>query len=198
VGILSDVSLFLDIGQGAGLAGSTGIRPFLPPLLAGALARGDIGLDFDGTDWSFLESPGFLLAVLGLAVAAYVAERSGLNRRALALASAGVALVLGALLFAGSLAEGGHSGLPGLIAGAACALLAYIAVGGLLERVAKRLDESAARLLSVYADAMALVLAAISIFLPPVAFLALAAFVLLLVRGRREQGRKYAGLRILR
>ena len=32
--------------------------PFLPPLLAGALARGDVGIDFDGTDWSFLESPG--------------------------------------------------------------------------------------------------------------------------------------------
>ena len=88
--------------------------------------------------------------------------------------------------------------MPGLLAGAACALLAYVAIGGLLERVAKRLDAAAAKLLSVYADIVALLLAAISIFLPPVAFLALAAFVLLLVKGRREQGRKYAGLRILR
>jgi hypothetical protein len=192
------VSLVLDIGQGAGLAGSAGVRPFLPPLLAGALARGDLGIDFDGTSWSFLESPGFLFAVLALAVVSYVAERSGANRRIVAIGAAIVAAVLGALLFAGSLAEGGSSGLPGLVAGAACALLAYVAVGGLLERVAKRLDESAARLLGVYADVLALVLAAIAIFLPPVAFLALAAFVLLLVKGRRDQGRKYAGLRILR
>jgi hypothetical protein len=192
------VSLLFDIGQGAGLAGSVGVRPFLPPLLAGALARGDLGIDFDGTSWHFLESPGFLLAVLALAVLSYVAERSGANRRAVAVISIVVAAVLGALMFAGSLAEGGNSGIPGLLAGALCALLAYVAVGGLLERVAKRLDESAARLLTVYADALALVLAAISIFLSPVAFLALAAFLLLLVKGRREQGRKYAGLRILR
>ena len=192
------VSLFLDIGQGAGLAGASGVRPFLPPLLAGALARGDIGIDFDGSGWQFLESPGFLLAVLALAVIAYAAERSGVNRRAVAAGSAVVAVALGALLFAGSLAAGGNSALPGLIAGAACALLAYVAIGGLLDRVARRLDEGAARLLTVYADLAALALAAIAIFLAPVAFLALAAFALLLVKGRRDQDRKYAGLRILR
>ena len=192
------MSLLFDIGQGAGLAGSTGVRPFLPPLLAGALARGDIGLDFDGTSWSFLESPGFLLAVLALAVLSYVAERSGADRRWVELASAVVAILLGALLFAGSLAEGGNSALPGLAAGAACALLAYVAIGGLLERVARRLDEGAAKLLTVSADLTALLLAAIAIFVAPVAFVAIAAFVLLLVKGRREKGRKYAGLRILR
>ncbi len=41
-------------------------------------------------------------------------------------------------------------------------------------------------------------LAAIAIFIEPVAFLALAAFVVLLVRGRAQDDRKYAGLRILR
>ena len=187
-----------DIGQGAGLAGASGVRPFLPPLLAGALARGDIGIDFDGTDWSFLESPGFLLAVLAVAVIAYAAERSGANRRAVAIGTAAIALLAGALLFAGSLAEGGNSGLPGLVAGAACAALAYVAVGGLLDRAARRLDEGAAGLITVYADVIALVLAAIAILLPPVAFLALAAFLLLLVKGRRSEDRKYAGLRILR
>ena len=45
----------MDTTTGMGLAGATGVRPYLPPLLAGALARSDTGIDFDGTDWRFLE-----------------------------------------------------------------------------------------------------------------------------------------------
>lgn len=188
----------LDIGQGAGLAGASGVRPFLPPLLAGALARGDVGLDFDGSGWQFLESPAFLLAVLALAVISYGAERSGANRRALAVGAGAAGVALGALLFAGSLAAAGRPAIPGLVAGAACAALGLLAVGGLLERAARRLDAGAAGLLTVYADAAALALAAIAIFVPPVALLALPAFAFLLVRGRQGGGRKYAGLRSLR
>jgi hypothetical protein len=192
------VSLFADIGQGAGLAGGTGVRPFLPPLLAGALARGDAGIDFSGSGWAFLESPGFLAVVLALAVVSYIAERSGTNRRPLELALAVTGATLGALLFAGSLAEGGYEAWPGLLAGVGCALLAWVAVGSLFERARGRLESGAAGLLVVYADLLALVLAAVAIVLPPVSFAALAAFVVLLARGRRQADRKYAGLRILR
>ena len=231
------MSLFLDIGQGAGLAGATGIRPFLPPLLAGALARGDIGLDFDGTDWRFLESPGFLLVVFALAVLWYGVERSGPNR-ALELTAAALGLALGAMLFAGSLADGGETAWPGIVAGVACAALAWAAVGGLFERARRRLAASgegsgrgaagggarrvasgaaaapsggapaatalagrraaAADTLALYAEGIALLLAGLAIALPPVSFLALAVFAVLLVRGRRDEGRKYAGLRVLR
>jgi hypothetical protein len=118
----------MDIGQGAGLAGSSGVRPFLPPLLAGALARGDIGLDFGGTDFSFLESTWWLLLVLALAAAAYALERRRPGTRSERAAEAGLAVLgiaFGALLFAGSLADTGHASWPGLVLGAACALLAY-------------------------------------------------------------------------
>ena len=192
------MSLVFDIGQGAGLAGATGVRPFLPPLLAGALARGDTGIDFDGSGWQFLESTGFLLALVVVAALAYVAERSGVNRKALSTVSAVLAVVLGALLFAGSLAAGGHSAIPGIVAGAACAALAFFAIDGLLERARRRLEEGPAALLATYADVAALVLAAIAIFVSPVAFLALIAFAVLLVRGRGQGERKYAGLRILK
>ena len=192
------MSLALDIGQGAGLASASGVRPFLPPLLAGALARGDIAIDFDGSDWRFLESPGFLLAILVLAVLSYGAERSGFDRRALRLGLAGLGVVLGAMLFAGSLAEGDTVSWPGLVGGAGAAALGFVAVGGLVERARARLDEGAAGLLNAYADAAALALAAIAIFVPPVAFLGLIALAVLLVRGRHEGERKYAGLRILR
>jgi hypothetical protein len=192
------MSAFLDTTTGMGLAGATGVRPYLPPLLAGGLARGDTGIDFDGTDWSFLESPGFLLAVLALGVIAYLVERSGPNQRGVQIFSGVVGLVLGAMLFAGALADGGTESWPGLVAGPVCALLGWRAVGGLVERARTRLEGGAAAMLTAYADAAALALAAIAIFLPPASILAIAAFVVLLLGRRRREGEKYAGLRVLR
>jgi len=101
-------------------------------------------------------------------------------------------------MFAGSLASGGREAWPGLPAGILCAALAWAAVGGLFDRARRRLDESGAAFLSLYAEGGALVLAAVAVFVPPLSFLALAGFLVLLVRGRRDRDRKYAGLRVLR
>jgi hypothetical protein len=198
VGYRPRMSVFMDTTTGMGLAGATGVRPYLPPLLAGGLARADTGVDFDGTDWRFLESSWFLLAVLAVGVVAYLAERSEANRRSVELFSGAVGVVLGALLFAGALADGGTEAWPGLIGGAVCAALGWLAVGGLIERTRARLKDGAAALLTAYADGVALLLAAIAIFLPPVSILAIVAFLVLLFAGRRREGEKYAGLRVLR
>ena len=56
-----------------------GDPPYLPPLLAGGLARSDIGIDFDGTDLWWLESPAFLAGVVALGVIAFFVERSAAN-----------------------------------------------------------------------------------------------------------------------
>jgi Domain of unknown function (DUF4126) len=201
------MSAFLDISTGAGLASSTGIRPYLPPLLAGGLARGDIGIDFDGTDFSFLESTAFLAAVVAIGVIAFLLERSRADRSASAdrgwlgiaeLVQGLVGMGLGALLFAGALADGGHADWLGLLLGPFCAVLGWIAVGSLVERVRNRLEPEQAALLTAYADGAALLLAAIAIFVPPLALLAIPGFVVLLAAGRRREGEKYAGLRILR
>jgi hypothetical protein len=191
------IPLLLDIGQGAGLAGATGVRPFLPPLLAGALARADAGIDFEASPLAFLESPLFLLAVLALAVAAYLAERRGVGRP-LEVGLLAITAVLGGLLFAGALAAGGRVAWPGLLLGALCAALGYFAVARLLARARTRAEPGAARLFSVYADVLALLLAAAAMFVPPVGLLALAAFVVLALRGRSARERKYEGLRVLR
>jgi hypothetical protein len=189
-------------------------------LLAGALARGDLGIDFDGAGWRFLESPGFLLAVFGLAVLSYGAERSTLNRaggttsaadeaeppaatpagarRVLGWVEAALGAVLGGLLFAGTLDTAGREAWPGMIAGIACAALAWASAGGLFDRARRRLDDRAAGLVTLYAEATALLLVLVAVLVPAASFVALVAFAVLLVRGRRHEPRKYAGLRLLR
>src|SRR5918995_4605636 len=103
------MDFLLDLLQGVGLAAAIGIRPFLPVLLAGALASADIGLDFGGTDFAFLEEWPFLLGVLLLVVlldfAGRRAGREATDRPPLLYALLGLAVVLGALLAAGSVAD---------------------------------------------------------------------------------------------
>jgi uncharacterized membrane protein len=208
------MSLFLDIGQGAGVSGATGVRPFLPTLLVGALASNDAGIDFDATDYSFLESPWFLFVIVLLAAAVYAAngrfesaplEPEKARRRADALerGSAVVGIVLGGLLFAGSLAADGRTSWWGLPAGIACAALAYFAAWTLFSRARRRLaGQSEARvarsLIDIYAEGVGLALAALSVLVEPAGYAALLVFLFLLVRSRGGGAQKYGGLRILR
>jgi hypothetical protein len=196
------MDFLLDLLQGAGLAAAIGIRPFLPVLLAGALASADLGLDFEGTDFSFLEAWPFLLGVLVLVMALdFAGRRAGRDaaeRPPLLYAVLVVALVLGALLAAGSVADRSDSWWAGVVVGLACAALGFQAARSLFSRVRRRLDEQAAGALPVYAEGAALAAAGLSILFPPLAVLILAALAWLLAGGKRRAGEKYAGLRILR
>jgi len=196
------MDFILDLLQGAGLAAAIGIRPFLPVLLAGALASADVGLDFEGTDFSFLETWPFLLAVLvlvaGLDLAGRRAGRDAVDRPPLLYALGGVALVLGALLAAGSVADRSDAWWAGVIVGIPCAALGFQAVRSLFGRVRRRLDDQAANALPVYAEGAALGAAGLSILFPPLALLVIGALLWLLTGGRRRASEKYAGLRILR
>jgi len=197
------MDFLLDLLQGAGLAAAIGIRPFLPVLLAGALASADVGLDFDGTDFGFLESWLFLFAVLVLVVVLdMVGRRAGRDapdRPPLLYALAALALVLGTLLAAASVADHYASDWwAGAIAGLACAALGFQAARSLFGRVRRRLDEQAANALPVWAEGAALIAAGASILFPPLAILVIAGLVWLLAGGRRRADEKYAGLRILR
>jgi len=194
---LPQMRLLLDILQGAGLSAAAGIRPFLPALAAGGLASADVGLDFDGTRFAFLESPIFLAALV-VALVLSVVLRARLIAPTPAAALAGIGIGLGALLFAGTLDDRHDVWWPGLIAGLACAALAGAAVRDLLARTGTRLDDEAARALPLYAEAVAMVLAGAAILVPPLSVPALAFLAWLLAVGRRRSGEKYAGLRILR
>jgi Domain of unknown function (DUF4126) len=192
----------LDLLQGAGLAAAIGIRPFLPVLLAGALASADVGLDFSGTDFSFLEAWPFLLGVLVLVAALDIvgrrAGRDAPDRPPLLYVLAAVALVLGGLVAAGSVADRSNEWWAGAIVGVACVALGFQAARSLFGRVRRRLDDQAANALPVYAEGAALGAAGMSILFPPLALLVIGGLIWLLTGGRRRAGEKYAGLRILR
>ena len=192
----------LDILTGIGLAAAAGIRPFLPGLVAGAFASANLTIDFDGTDLSFLEQAGWLLAVVLLLIGFVLLQRrmtgEGLDASPAGAALGGIAIGVGALLFAGALADHSDTWWPGLIGGLLCALLAQATVRDLLRRTRARLDEDAREALTVYADGASLLLAVLAIAAPPVSVVALAALAWLLVSGRRRGDQKYAGLRILR
>jgi hypothetical protein len=192
---------FLVICQGMGLAAAAGVRPFLPALLAGALAGADSGLDFDGTDFAFLEQAVWLIAVVaGLAaVVGYERRRPGaFSTGTLGAMLAGVSIGVGALLFGGSLADEGHPAWAGLLGGVACAALANAAARNFFGRVGRRLDADTRSALVVYEDGSSGAGAGLAIALPPVSLVFVAGLVALLLRGRQRDDEKYAGLRSLR
>jgi hypothetical protein len=191
------MKLLLDILQGIGLSSAAGLRPFLPTLVAGGFATADVGVDYDHTAFSFLEQPLFLLAV-AIAMVITFLLRGRLETPAGQAAISGIGIGLGALLFAATLDDRHAVWWPGLIGGVLLAGFAGRAVHDLFRRTRARLDAEAAAALPVYAEGVAAVLAALSILIPPVSVIAVGFLVWLLLRGRRREGEKYAGLRILR
>jgi hypothetical protein len=196
------VHLVFDIFQGIGVATAVGIRPFLPSLVVGALAAGDIQIDFAHSSYSFLQAGPFLLVMVIGVVLLAVLERRGareaLEMRYVTVALAVASLVVGALLFAGALAQGHYAVWPGLIAGVICAGIGILATRPLLERVRTRLDAEAAAALPLFSEVAAVLSAVLSVLLPPVGLVVLALLLWLLYAGRGRAEQKYAGLRILR
>jgi hypothetical protein len=203
------VDLAFDICQGIGLAAAVGIRPFTPVLAAGALAAGDVELDFAHTHYAFLQSAPFVLGMIVGAIILAILERrlpagrarkvgGGLELGPLAMIVVVISLALGALLFAGELCRAHALVWPGYVAGPVCALIAAAASRPLFARVRARLDAEAAKALPLYAEGTAILLAVLSVVAFPVGPIALALLIWLLIAGRRRGETKYAGLRILK
>jgi hypothetical protein len=192
------LQLLIDILQGSGLAGAAGVRPFLPALVAGALASANVGIDYEGTSFAFLEQPGWLLALVVALIAVVVLSRREAAAATLESATQGIGIGLGALLFAATLADNTDLWWPGLLAGGLCAALAAAATRSLTTRVRARLDDEARAALPVYLEGTAVLLAGLAVVAAPVSVLALGFFAFLLRGGKRRAGEKYAGLRILR
>lgn len=194
--------LVFDICQGIGIAAAVGMRPFLPALAVGALGAADAQIDFSHSSYSFLEQAPFLLVmVIGVALLGATerqASREMLEGRLVTLTLAAISLIIGALLFAGALAQNHYAVWPGLIGGVICAGVGLLATRPLLERVRSRLDEQTASMLPVFSESGALLAAVLTVLLPPVGVVVLALLLWLLYAGRGRSEQKYAGLRILR
>lgn len=195
------MKLLLDILQGLGLASASGLRPFLPGLLAGGLALGDLGIDFEGTPFAFLEAPWWLALLAVLLVVSFLLTRA-LPAERVDTGVAAVGIVLGALLCAGSIADRHEQWWYGPIVGALVAILAALVARRLVARVRARFtaagDSGAAATLPVYAEVAGLVVAGLSVLFPPLSVVAIGLLVWLLIAGRKREQQKYAGLRILR
>jgi uncharacterized membrane protein YgdD (TMEM256/DUF423 family) len=196
------VNLAFDIFQGVGVAAAVGVRPFLPALAVGALAAGDVQIEFTHCDMSWLQKPPFLLAMAVCAIALAIVERrlstDKLESAPIAVTLAAASIVIGALLFAGSLCRGGYAIWPGLIGGAICALIGVLATRPLVARARARVEDEQAKLLPVFTEGAALLAAVLSVVAPPVGVVVLGLLLWLLIAGRGRDDQKYAGLRILR
>jgi hypothetical protein len=194
------MDLFMAISTGVGVSLATGLRPFLPPLAVGALARADAGIDFNGTGYGFLESTPWLLALVVLVALGTLAARRRMVVPAALLGGVGAAI--GALVFAGSLADEGYSALAGYPAGVICALVGFAAGVAFFGRAASRArtggEEEAASLVELFAQGAAVVLAVLAVLVSPVSWIAFVFALWVLLVQRRRSSQKYEGLRVLR
>ena len=196
------MNLVFDIFQGIGVAAAVGVRPFLPGLVTGALAAGDVELTFKhARHFHFLQQPIFLIImVVGAIVLALIERRVAARKdepHALTAVIAIAALIIGGLLCAGAIARSHHPWWIGAVAGVICAAIGLAASRPLLTRVRGRLGEDASTL-NVLTELAAVLAAALSVVAPPVGVILVAALIWLLAAGRGRSDQKYAGLRILR
>jgi hypothetical protein len=196
------MDLFLAICQGLGLALAVGIGGPLAALFISMMAALGSGIHPDATDYDFVDATWFLVTLLAIVVVFMLAR----SRNVLRWPQVAVLAAIGAVVFAASLAEEGETAWPGLILGAVAtafaATIAWSILAGAIRRAqgnepGSREADAANTMIVAFAGA-GIVLAALSLFLPPVSLVALAALAWLALSRRRRAGEKYEGLRILR
>jgi len=177
-------------------------------IATGVLAHEDAGIDFTGTDWAWMESWIFIGILAAAFIAFWLMDRAGTNER---IRPGGRAMeaqpsyliscaIAGALLFAGSLADGGETSWPGLVAGAVVGFIGYLSLGMLFMRANARLFAAGdpAVLLGLGRDLLTVALTVLCVLVDPVGYAVLIVALGLLVAARRRADEKYEGLRVLR
>lgn len=195
------MDLFMAISQGIGVALACGFRPFLGPLVIALFASADAGIDFENTGYRFLESIWLVGAMAAMTLVATVLLTRAPDRY-VRIPYAVAAGTLGALEFAGSLDSDGYAPIPGIVAGAICAVLGFVALGtfidGARQRLAARGEAGASLSLELFAYLIAIVTVAAAVLAPPVSYLPLVFCIWVLASRKQRSAKKYEGLRVLR
>jgi chromate transport protein ChrA len=133
---------------------------------------------------------------IGLALAAGTFGGASGRRGVIGFVLAAIAAIAGGLLFGASLASADHPAWPGWPVGAAIAVVAFGIVNGVVAGAQARHEGASS--VGIIVALVALVLAAVSLFLEPVSLVAVLALGWLGSARRRRAQRKYEGLRVLR
>jgi len=133
---------------------------------------------------------------LGLALAAGALGGALARRGTLGAMLLIVAVVAGAALFGISLTAEDHPAWPGWPVGAALAGFSFFVIRELAEGAAKRAEGGG--FIAALIALLALALAGLSVLLPPIGLVAVAAELWLFAGQRRRATQKYEGLRTLR
>ncbi len=192
------MDLFLAICQALGLGLALGIGGPLVALFIATMAALEVGIDPEGTDWAFLGSEWFVLLMFVANVIGFYTDR---ERQMNPMRSAGFAAAIGAIAGAAALASEGEPAAIGFAVGAAAGVFAGMVAGQVLagaQARAEREDTAAPGTLSLLFAFAGIVVAALSLFVPPVAILVAIALIGLAVSRRRKAGEKHEGLRVLR
>jgi hypothetical protein len=133
---------------------------------------------------------------IGLALAAGMFGGASGRRGMVGFLLAGAAAIGGGLMFGASLTTADHPAWPGWPVGAAIAVVTFGIVNGVVAGAQARHEGASS--IGIIVALGAVVLAALSLFVEPVALVALLAVVWLGSARRRRAQQKHEGLRVLR
>jgi hypothetical protein len=133
---------------------------------------------------------------IGLALAAGIFGGASGRRGVVGFLLAAAAAIGGAVLFTASLATTDHAAWPGVPLGGFLGVVSFGVVNGVVTGAQARAGGASS--IGMMVALAALVLAGLSLFVEPVALVALLAILWLGSARRRRAQRKYEGLRVLR
>jgi len=199
-----------DILAALGIGAAVGLRAPIAGLATVVLARTDTGVDFDATDWSWLESPWVAVALFLAAILLYNIGRSRPASAAAHSSPSGGAVsvfahdrtlivgtalaVVASVLFGSAIANS----LLGGVAAVAGSVLGALGPGGFFTRAQRRASGVAAALVVLVGDLVALTTVVLVALVHALGALAALAATWLWWRARSTDVVRPGGLRILR